>query len=309
MKVIVYRIIRVFFYRLSYIFSLPFSLFLCAIYPVYPIKLYGLQSSRIGHYSLNTELMLCMLRNQKKVKKQKIFFFNMAPSCNKQLEKMWKRTIPFFPISILAIQIDIFMYWILGDKYSDDVKKKYEPCSGAVDDTGLLRKNEQPTLFFTKKEKKQAQKILKQLGVVDGGKYVCLIIRDSGYLKTEYPNNDWSYHDHRNASIENYKKAALYLAEHGYYVIRMGKYVEKKFNIAHSRIIDYATLSIRSDFMDVYLCATCFFCISTCTGLDCISQIFRKPVLMTNISPVFSEMLKWYPCTLYIPKLLKNTKT
>ena len=103
-----------------------------------------------------------------------------------------------------------------------------------------------------------------------------------------------------------YEKAARYLADKGYTVLRMGKYVNQQFNVDHPNIIDYANHPLRSDFMDIYLSAHCEFCISTCTGLDCVSQIFRKPVLLTNISPVFGETLMWYPCTLFIPKFLKN---
>ena len=89
----------------------------------------------------------------------------------------------------------------------------------------------------------------------------------------------------------------------------MGKFVNEKFNLSHPKVIDYANHTLRSDFMDIYLQANCTFCISTCTGLDCVSQVFRKPVLLTNISPTFGETLMWFPCTVFIPKELKNKST
>lgn len=294
--------------RSGYIFSFPIASFLSAIFPFYRIRFVGLQSFRIGHYALNTELMLCALKISHKTKKQKIFFFNTAQPCNNQLYKMWRRTLPLFPFSVLAIQIDSLMSRFLGKKYTHDtVKKTYESCfSGAVDHMGFLHCIKNPTLSFTQTEKNKAKKILNQMGVPEEAKYICLVVRDADYLNKQYPEGDWRYHDHRNADIENYKQAALYLAEKGYYVIRMGKYVEKQFITNHPNIIDYANHPLRSDFMDIYLSAHCYFCISTCTGLDCVSQIFRRPILMTNISPVFTELLMWYPCTLYIPKLLKD---
>lgn len=302
--------LNTFFRRSCYLISIPISLILVLISPFYRVILIGLQAGRIGHYALNTELMLCELDEIGKDKKNKIIFYNMAKPCNDQLYLMWRRIIPIFPIARLAIQLDMIMSRLIKIKYKIDViKAKYEPCSGALDEKGLLEKHKTPHLYFTQKEKEQGERILEKIGMRPGQPYVCLMVRDSAYLNEAYPDQSWSYHDHRNANVLAYEKAALYLAEKGYMVFRMGKCVNQKFSPSHPNIVDYANSEWRSDFMDIFLSANCFFCISTCTGLDCVSQIFRKHVLMTNISPIFAETLKWYPCTLYIPKLLKNTKT
>lgn len=294
-----------------YFVSTPIALIILFIKPIVKIRFIGLQSYRIGHYSLNTELMLCALDLQNiNEKKFKTIFFNMSKPCNTQLCQMWKRVIPIFRFHLLAIQIDKILSTIYGKTYKNEIKNIYENCgSGAVDSSGLLEKINKPHLFFTPKEKENAKKLMTQLGIPSDAKFVCLVVRDSAYLNREYPENDWSYHDHRNADISSYKKAALYLAEKGYYVLRLGKYVEKKFDVTHPKVIDYANHPLRCDFMDVYLSANCEFFISSCTGLDCVAQIFRRPVLLTNISPVFTETLMWYPCTLFIPKTLKNKNT
>lgn len=303
-------LLNAFFRKTGYLISVPVSLIFILVSPFYRVRLIGLQASRIGHYALNTELMLCEIDSAGEAKKSKIIFYNMATPCNHQLDLMWKRIIPIFPIARLAIQIDVIMSWLEKKKYKiDPIKEKYEPCSGAIDEKGLLLKHKMPHLCFTQQEKKKASLLLEKMNVQPGKKYVCLIVRDSSYLNSTYPDQNWSYHDHRNANVESYEKAALYLAEQGYVVFRMGKCVNQLFSVSHPNVVDYANSRWRSDFMDIYLCATCFFCISTCTGLDCVSQIFRRPVLMTNISPVFDETLMWYPCELYIPKLIKNVKT
>ena len=235
----------------------------------------------------------------------------MSKPCNRQLYKMWKRVIPLFPFPRLAIQVDQLLSFFCGKSYrNDEIKKKYESCdTGTIDKTAFLKKIEKPHLFFTEIEILTARKIMKQMGIDNEKKIICLVVRDSAYLNKQYPKTDWRYHDHRNADILSYKKAALYLANKGYYVLRMGKYVDKQFDVDHPRVIDYANHLLRSDFMDIYLPAHCVFCISTCTGLDCVSQIFRKPVLLTNISPAFGETLMWYPCYLLLPKRIKNIKT
>ena len=305
---IIKRILTAFFRRLLYVISFPVALLLILISPIIKIRFIGLQAFRIGHYALNTELMLCALDIDKPSRKIKTIFYNMSEPCNTQLYRMWKRVIPIFPFSRLAIQIDQVLCYFFGKSYCEEqIKKTYESCAtGALDNEGLLKKINKPRLFFTKKESANAKSIMKKMGMPDGVQFVCLIVRDSAYLNQQYPETDWKYHNHRDANIESYKKSALYLASKGYYVIRMGKFVNQLFDVDHPNVIDYANHSLRSDFMDIYLSANCLFCISTCTGLDCVSQIFRKPILHTNISPIFSETLMWYPCTLFIPKLLKN---
>ncbi|MCH9689114.1 MAG: TIGR04372 family glycosyltransferase, partial [Gammaproteobacteria bacterium] len=51
--------------------------------------------------------------------------------------------------------------------------------------------------------------------------------------------------------------------------------------------------------------AHCNFFISTSTGLDSVAQMFKRPVLLTNIA-LPAELQSWYPHYLFIPKQLKN---
>ncbi len=294
-----------------FLMSLPFSFFLILLFPFVKIRLIRLCSNRIGHYALNTELLLCYLDHIKSDEKNVKYFFYLldAPICNAQLHLMWKRVIPILPFAKIVSQVNDALLFIFGDRYKNDALKKFEVSEGAVDQFGMLKKIERPCLSFLENEVFEAKRMMRQLGIPDNARFVCLVVRDSAYLNNYYPKLDWSYHDHRDADIDAYQKSALYLAEMGYYVLRMGKYVNKKFDVKHRKIIDYANHPLRSDFMDVYLMANCSFCISTCTGLDCVSQIFRIPVLHTNVSPIFNLTLMWYPCTLLIPKLLKNKNT
>ena len=86
--------------------------------------------------------------------------------------------------------------------------------------------------------------------------------------------------------IDNYKESAMYLAQKGYWVFRMGKGAKKRFDIDHPKIFDYAFSDYRSDFLDVWLMANCNFCISTGTGIDAVATIFRRPILMINYIPI-----------------------
>ena len=305
----VLRLLRKWWHAPFLIISLPVSFVLIMLFPFFKVKFIRLCSDRIGHYAMNTELLLCYLDEIKlKEKNTKYFFYTLdAPICNDQLHRMWKRTMPIIVFPKIMAQINACMRGVYGDYYKDDVLKKFESGAGNEDSDGYLRKYSQH-LFFVDNELKKGKELLSNLGIPAGASFVCFVVRDSAYLNKYLPKNDWSYHFYRDSNIENFSKAALFLANKGYYVIRMGKAVQRHFDVKHHNIIDYANLSLRSDFADIYLSAHCKFFISTPTGLDAIPEIFRKPVLFVNVAPFLSELQYWYPGEFFIfKKIYDNT--
>lgn len=305
---LILRIIRKLWRISALIMSLPIVLILVLLFPVYKIKLLRLFSDRIGHYSTNTELLLRYLDSLEEKRTKYFFYISEAPLSNTQLHRMWKRVIPIIPCPNLASYIDCFMLYIFGRKYKDDMMKKFETSDGCCDSDGSFQKF-LPYLYFTRREIQLGTKLLTALGIPLGARWVCILVRDSGYLARHFPNQDWSHHFHRNANIQNYSKAALFLAEKGYYVLRMGKSVSQPFNVSHPNIIDYAKHPLQSDFGDLYLSATCAFFISTGTGLDAFVQGFRKPILFVNYAPFYHQLTHWYPCRLFIFKKILDKKS
>ena len=92
------------------------------------------------------------------------------------------------------------------------------------------------------------------------------------------------------------------LAERGYWVFRMGKVVSSRLSLGHPRVVDYATSAQRSDFLDIWLMAHCYFAISTGLGLDSIADIFRKPMVFVNYLPIL-DLEAWGPY-ITVPKHL-----
>ena len=271
------------------------------------IRFVKLINQRIGHYASNTELLLCGFDEGVYEGKRSTFFYTYDPRhhpiCNTQLHLMWKRVIPILPFPLFIQRIDDYIKLIKPKYYENDiVKKRFERAIGCEDNHFLLRKQKKSHLFLTKKEIRKGEEMLEKMGLSTSSRFVCLMVRDDGYLKWHLPNGDWAYHDHRDADVDDYQKAAEFLADQGYYVIRMGKHVNKRFNVKHPRIIDYADSVFSSDFMDVYLVANCYFMISTSCGLDGVAQVFRKPLLITDI-PVCSVKYE-YAWRLFIPRKL-----
>jgi putative glycosyltransferase (TIGR04372 family) len=154
-------------------------------------------------------------------------------------------------------------------------------------DVNNLLEKTAPHLRFTSKEEAMGRAGLERLGVPVGGKFICLIGRDSTYLETIVnPGGNFDYHNFRDVDINSFILAADALADMGYYVLRMGTAVKARIESTNPKVIDYATSNLRSDFLDIYLGANCFFCISVSTGFDAIPTIFRRPVCYVNMLPI-----------------------
>ena len=299
------------YHSCAFFFSLPASLIIYIVSPVIKIRFVRLLSERLGHFCLNTEIMLCAFDAGRLDKKccpaRRYYFYTHRVVANTQVHKMWKRILPILSFPIVCLQIDKFLSLYSAEYKNYIIKKTVEDGNFAKDKWGLLEQF-QPHVFFTQEEEMLGKILLKQLGLQANSPHICLAVRDSLYLERLFPEDNWRYHDHRNADVMTYKKVALFLAEKGYYVIRMGKWVADHFDVNHPLIIDYANHALRSDFLDVYLSSKCQFFMSTSTGVDALSQLFRRPLLFTNVS-IPNELQTHAAHSLFIHKKIKNKLT
>ena len=270
--------------------AIPIALMIALIEPWIRIRIILLFSNRIGHYPYNTDLLLYVLKRSLDAKDQKstVWFYTVpgAPICNEQLHLMWMRTIIILPFPYIVAEIDRYLLSFSSWYRNDPIKKFFMQSGYSWDAWNLISQTHESHLVFTEEEKKRGQMLLEAMGIPHDAKWVCIHGRDSRYLSIYMPHQDFSYTNYRNVDINHYAKAALYLAEKGYYVLRMGKHVQDKFNVNHPRVIDYANSPFLSDFADIYLSAYCFFFVSVGSGLDSVAQIFRRPILQTNITLV-----------------------
>lgn len=150
-------------------------------------------------------------------------------------------------------------------------------------------------------DKKEGNECLQRLGVPAGAWYVCLHVRDQGF----HQNWDKAHPSARNANIDNYLPAAREIVKRGGFVIRMGDKSMKKL-VNEQGIIDYPHSEYKSQFMDVFLCATAKFFIGTNSGLGLVPPIFGVPCALTNWIPI--GIPQWYPRDIYIPKLIYSNQ-
>jgi len=252
-------------------------LLIVALRPFVSIKLANTFSGRIGHFTVNTELALLEHASNQNIKRREIILWiQWHEVSNSFLAEKWKERINAVPYPFLVST------WFIISKFK---LSKYTFSSSASDrDIFDLLPRFPPILSLTTTEIHRAQKVLVKMGVPMDSKWVCIHARDSAYLRSEYPLSDYSYHDFRDTDIEDYEPAMLALANLGYYVIRMGKFVEKGISVRHPMIFDYASSEYRQDFLDIYLAARCSFFVSSGSGIDGVATIFRRPQLFVNLA-------------------------
>ena len=260
-------------------------------------------SQRIGNLVAILEHYICYKKIQKK---RVIDFFFFEKTCNSYLSSVRKKQINVIPkhiVKLLDHSNNSFCRLFNLDPKKNLIAQ--EELS-ARDNFGVVNKFG-PTFGFSKKENLLGEKFLDSLGFSKKDKIVSLIIRDKNYLKTAFPDLNWDYHDYRDSKIETYKDGINYLLSLGFKVIRMGKYTEKKLQIESKNYFDYSQSNLRSDFLDIWLISKSFFCVSSGTGLDHISRIFKVPTLYVNFINLFSA--ETYHQSITYPKILVKSDT
>ncbi len=304
------KILGVIFIPLALIFVVIVRL----ISPIIIVRWGAIVSTRLGHFAENTNIYLSEKQLGKHDIKGKIIFdiFYFYPKvCNFQLAKMFKRKIlvlPYFFMNnvnyINEFIINKFFKSNLHDigyyrteedlrrventnikSLVDGIKKNllFPPLN--TNDSLNAQEKEEINIFFTQKEIKKGNKILKDFGLDIKNKMAGIILRDNDYLKKNFPKTDWSHHKIRYSDFSYYKNCAEKLASLGYQVIVFG---EKKEIFKNKNIINYSNSVIKSDFMDIFLPSKLNFAISSATGLDAIPIIFKVPLIEVSVAPLIS---------------------
>lgn len=152
-----------------------------------------------------------------------------------------------------------------------------------------------PALWnLSQEDVERGWKCLQSLGVPRDSWFVCFHCREKGFLQTEF-------HDYRDVSVENYMLAVKAIVVRGGWAIRMGDPTMRGLPKMEG-VVDYCHESLRSDWMDTFLCACCRFFLGSGSGISWVSSIFGVPVATANAAPL-THALVLRPGDLGIPKL------
>ena len=278
-----------------YCVFIPLCIFIRLIRPIIFIRFGNLSADKVGPLALIPELYLCEKDHHIQPDNTLDIFHEgygmYGYACNYQLLKMWKRVFSnrerVLLLGGIAAHIQqVFNTFSLG---GDHIIRQQER-----DFFGLAEKSA-IHLEFSSDEVMQANLEMKRMGTAKGDSYVCILNRGQKYLETTNPQRNWDDQIFRNCSIEDYMLAAKALVARGHYVIRMGSIVDDLMKTEDPRIIEYSRKGFRTELLDIYLSANCHFFVSCGTGLDAVPLIFRRPVVIVNLSQ-FEHVYGWPKC-------------
>jgi putative glycosyltransferase (TIGR04372 family) len=265
------------------VLAAPLVLLIVFIRPFIWLRFGIIRSERIGHFSSDVEAFICSYDVNNLEHRTFDIISCPDPVSNRQLKKMWERTLRITSGAWFWKILDrSCRFWTRSDAH-------HLKLSGRYDDFRLFLTNE-PHISFTSEEDQMGRVLLEKVGIPVGASWICIHNRDSSYLNTAI-KGDWAYHNFRDFSIQSMLEASDELSKRGYYVVRMGAIVNEQLITNNTKIIDYASSTLRSDFMDIYLLGNCLAYIGSDAGIACVPLIFRKPIVYVNHSLTLLDIL------------------
>jgi len=262
------------------------------------LRIVVLDSSRIGHFVPGAAAWKAYLRQHPPTPEQRVVFSWPVPAANQQWDRMARRNLRRLP------NADMLAAWnrLLPPP---GVLDTGDPTGDPLHDDLFLTLDGR--LEFADDEVLFAESRLQSLGWKPGEPWVCLLVRDAAYLRSSrvpiHPSIGWAYHDYRNGTVDSYRPATEMLLDEGFWVFRMGKIAGCPLSISNDRFIDYPFWEGRSDLLDIWLFAHCAGCVTTGSGPDTVSRVWRRPILMLNRLPL-PEV--WLGCDVVsVPKSLR----
>lgn len=282
----------------------PLAILVLLLRRIWLVRFGYFYGDRIGHLVFDSASYLAGFAHRGRQRGSSDFFFLRNGTCNKYWTSLLRRNIAFSSVAEP-------MYFILkripgasqhliqpfreihGYGFPKSDSEAYET------DWEYFRE----TCEFNDNETVQARDFLREIGLHNPERLVCLNVRDRAYLNNTIPRDGgWNYHSYRDTDIQDYELVSRQLSEAGYFVVRMGKIVQDKFICEANNVFDYANSGYRSDFLDIWLAANCAFMISTGSGLDSVAITFGRPVAFVNAMPL-KDINYWTKC-IWSPKHL-----
>ena len=292
------RLVKALLFGSSFLVLLVLKL----VQPIVRFQLCVVGFHRYGHLALEPEIFLAereIMKATNALHGRVISIWSLGPvtkQSNRFLAKKWKDELLVLPS------------WFVDSLHKAGLVfpflKLEEPKLSITGSLNGLDKTDSH-VSLSAKEMEEGRKRLIEIGISPDEPYVCLIVRDGGHYKSRGDIESAGY-ELLNFDINDFAGVAEVLVESGFQVIRMGSGSERPFTSKPDGVVDYALSKNRSEFLDVYLAATCEFAVSTQTGPDSVCMLFRRPVLYVDVTRYCqfffgSKLATWSPV-----RLLKN---
>jgi putative glycosyltransferase (TIGR04372 family) len=251
--------------------------------------------NRIGHLVLDFESYIKERLLQGKTNRP-IYIVDDRIPANRVVVDYWRRYIRLIDGPLAKLLRGLSTYAPVADNLEHRYAYTLQGASSCFAIEAAW--GERPPLFeLTDDHRARGEARLREMGLPPGAWFVCVHSRGGGYSPS-----DEKYHSYRNVSIDSYLPAMQDIIDCGGWCIRMGDPSMEPL-APMPNTIDYACSPLKSDWMDVFLCARCRFFLGSCSGLFLISSVFGVPSALTNMAPL-SCVYSVFRKDLTIPKIV-----
>jgi len=250
---------------------------------------------RIGHLALEPdgllkELSLGMIKPRR--------WILLAPTgqvANQHLLSYWE---PFFMVirgGFACFVIESMSRWMILRQEVAQYILAFDKAHSIYRIYSQWGSNE-PLLRLSANDSDWSVQAFDKLGLPPNAWFVCIHNREPGFSPV-----DEALHAHRNGQIEALIPAIEAVVCAGGWVVRIGDPSTSPLP-EMSHVIDYAHHPMKSDRLDVILCAKARFMIGNTSGISFVSSVFGVPCALVNMIPV--STLGLCPHDISIPKFL-----
>ena len=244
---------------------------------IYNVRVLNVLTSRIGHLCVEPDCFIKEGILSLRFKYKGIILAHEKLVANSHILNYWREHLIIVRSYLLCKLLTPLQYNKLT---CYDVRKYCYAINTQAEYVNIQRQyiGRKPILSLTEFDRERGRCWLKEFGVPVDAWFVCLHCRQDGYV-------DGEYQSYRNADINSFVPAIEAITQRGGWVIVMG-HANSKILPSMDRVIDYAHLKEKSDWMDIFLCAECKFFLGTSSGLSAVAQVFGVPVISTNSAPM-----------------------
>lgn len=256
-------------------------------------------TDRIGHLAMEPD---CLLKEQTLGQIRHKKWIVLAPPgrvANEHLLTYWRPHFRIFRNQAVCFLIASMSRWGLMRHEVSHYARNIGQAQAAY--RVYTNWGDRPPLLKMSIEDKQWGAVqLRKLGLPDQAWFVCVHAREGGYSRV-----DEVIQNYRNTDIENTIPAISEIVRQGGWVIRIGDPSMKPLP-AMPCVIDYAHDPIKSERLDLILCASARFLLGNTSGIAFLSTVFGVPCALTNMIPV--STLGFSPLDISIPKSLWSSQ-
>jgi putative glycosyltransferase (TIGR04372 family) len=239
-------------------------------------------TQRIGHLAAEIDCFAKARRLGELPARRWLLLAPPGKVANRCLLEYWRAEVTTICHPLACFLIHGMSRWLLMKHDVSDYLLRLDETSTLYGINARWR-NRPPILRLTGEDDEWGTRILQELGIPVGAWFACVHVREPGFS----PHDD-HVHAHRNSDPLLLIPAIREITRRGGWCVRVGDSSTSPLPVLE-RVVDYPRHPLRSERMDIVLCARARFFLGNTSGVALVSTAFGVPCALANMIP-FSNL-------------------